>query len=130
MLPDEQTGVEKMSEHMNGEKYNWPRFCKVLGEKGPDLLIGVEKNVIDSFIRNQAKSTDEFLSYDMEYVLSEAAAEGDLERGVIAALEEWKENIIANYFDFGTGLGDGIQNIEIDLESKIIDELVEAAKPS
>ena len=119
-----------MSEHMNGEKYNWPRFCKVLGEKGPDLLIGVEKKVIDSFIRDKAKSTDEFLSYDMEYVLSEAAAEGDLEGGVIAALEEWKENIISNYFDFGTGLGDGFQNIKIDPESEIIDELVEAAKPS
>jgi hypothetical protein len=119
-----------MSEDMNGEKYNWPRCCKVLGEKGSDLLIGVDKKVTDSFIRDKAKSSDEFLSYDMEYVLSEAAAEGDLERGVIAALEEWKENIIANYFDFGTGLGDGIQNIEIDLESKIIDELVEAAKPS
>jgi hypothetical protein len=118
-----------MSEDMNGEKYNWPRFCRVLGEKGPDLLIGVEKNVIESFIRNQAKSTDEFLSYDMEYVLSEAAAAGDLEEGVIAALEEWKENIISNYFDFGTGIGDGIQNMEIDLESKLIDELVEAAKP-
>lgn len=65
----------------------------------------------------------------MEYVLSEAAAEGDLERGVMAALEEWKENIIAIYFDFGTGLGDDIQNMEIDLQSKIIDELIEAAKP-
>ena len=118
-----------MSEHMNGEKYNWPRFCEVLGEKGPDLLTGVEKKVIDTFIRDKAKGTDEFLSYDMEYVLSEAAAAGDVEGGVIAALEEWKENIIANYFDFGTGLGDGIQKIGIDLESKIVAELVEAAKP-
>ena len=32
-----------MSEHMNGEKYNWLRFCEVLGEKGPDLLTGVDK---------------------------------------------------------------------------------------
>ena len=102
----------------------------MLGEKGPDLLIGVDKKVIDSFIRDKAKSSDEFLSYDMEYVLSEAAAAGDLAGGVIAALEEWKENIIANYFDFDTGLGDDIQNIEIDPESEIIDELVEAAKPS
>ena len=118
-----------MSEHMDGEKYNWPRFCGVLGEKGALLLTGVEKKVIDTFIRDNAKDTDEFLSYDMEYALSEAAAEGDLEGGVIAALEEWKENIIANYFDFGTGLGDDIPNIGIDLESKIIAELVEAAKP-
>jgi hypothetical protein len=65
----------------------------------------------------------------MEYVLSEAASEGNLEEGVIAALEEWKENIIANYNDFGAGAGAEIENIKIDLESKIFDELVEAAKP-
>jgi hypothetical protein len=118
-----------MSEHMTGEKYNWPRFYRLLGEKGPDLLTGVDKKVIDTFIRDQAKSTDEFYSYGMEYVLSEAAEEGNLEGGVLAALEEWKENIIANYFDFGTGLGDDIQTMEIDLDSKIIAELIEAATP-
>ena len=114
---------------MNEENYNWPRFYKLLGKKGPDLLTGVEKNVIDTFIRDEARETDEFLSYDMEEALSEGAAAGDLREGVINALEAWKESIISNYFDFGTGLGDDIQNIEIDLDSPIIDELVEAAKP-
>jgi len=64
-----------MSKDMNGEKYNWPRCCKVLGEKVPDVLIGVDKEVIDCFVREKAKGTDEFLSYDTEYVLSEAAAD-------------------------------------------------------
>lgn len=40
---------------MSAENYNWPRFYKVLGEKGPDLLIGVDKKVIDCFIRGQEK---------------------------------------------------------------------------
>lgn len=114
---------------MDEEKYNWPRFYTLLGEKGPDLLIGVEKNVIDTFIRDHSRETDEFCSYDVELALSEGASEGDLRGGVINALEAWKETIISNYFDFGTGLGEGIKNIGIDLESKIIDELVEAAKP-
>ena len=125
MLPDNLTGFE----NMNSENYNWPRFYKVLGEKGPDVLIGVDKKVIDSFIRDKAKNTDEFYTYDIEIYLSEGASAGDLREGVINALEAWKESIISNYFDFGTGLGDGIENIEIDFESKIIDELVEAAKP-
>ena len=28
---------------MNEENYNWTLFYTVLGEKGPDLLIGIEK---------------------------------------------------------------------------------------
>ena len=63
---------------MSEEKYNWPRFYRLLGEKGIDLLIGVEKNVIDCFIRDQAKETDEFYSFDMEEALSDGASAGDL----------------------------------------------------
>jgi hypothetical protein len=42
MFPENLTRVENMNE----ENYNWPRFNKVLGEKGPDLLIGVDYKVI------------------------------------------------------------------------------------
>jgi hypothetical protein len=115
------------------EVYDWAGFYRALCEHGPHLLLGIDggdgaNGGLFDMIASVAVDTDAFWSEGLQSVLADAATEGDLEAGVLSALDIWRENVVAELSDdFGVALD--WNAVTIDAESPLIEELVEAAAP-
>ena len=107
--------------------YNWTRFYKALCQKGPTLLLGVNKNLRE-IIKMSAANTDMFWSEGLEELLRMGAVDGDVRAGVLSALGLWRENVL-DVLDSSYGIDLDWDAVFIDDTSSIIDELVEAALP-
>jgi len=115
--------MEKSNNHL----YNWTRFYRALCRHGPDLLLGVDENLIE-FIKMSAADTDMFWSEGLEEYLRIGAADGDMRAGVLSALDLWRENVLdALSSSFGIELD--WEMVSIDEGSPLIDQLVQAALP-
>lgn len=107
--------------------FNWTRFYQALCRHGPDLLLGVDENLIE-FIKMSAADTDMFWSEGLEEWLRIGAADGDMRAGVLSALDLWRENVL-DALDSSFGIELDWEVVAIDIESPLIEELVEAALP-
>jgi hypothetical protein len=107
--------------------FNWTRFYQALCRHGPDLLLGVDENLIE-FIKMSAADTDMFWSEGLEEWLRIGAADGDMRAGVLSALDLWRENVL-DALDSSFGIELDWEVVAIDIESPFIEELVEAALP-
>ena len=112
-----------------GETYDWTGFYRALCEHGPELLVGMdEHDGVREVIVMVAADTDDFWSDGLQPLLAEGAADGDVRTGVLAALELWRENVLATLSaNFGIELG--WDTVTIDADSPLIGDLVEAATP-
>ena len=112
-----------------GETYDWTGFYRALCEHGPDLLVGMdEDDGVREVIAMVAADTDDFWSDGLQPLLAEGAADGDLRSGVLAAVELWRENVLAALSaNFGIELG--WDTVTIDADSPLIGDLVKAATP-
>jgi hypothetical protein len=107
--------------------YNWPRFYKALSQKGPTLLLGVDED-LRGIIQMSAEDTDMFWSEGLEENLRIGAADADMRSGVLSALELWRENVL-DALESSFGIELDWETVVIDDESRLIDELVDAALP-
>jgi len=110
--------------YSNNNPYNWPRFYTALCRQGPDLLLGVDENLIE-FIKMSASTTDMFWSEGLEESLAIGFADGDTRAGVLSALEIWRENVL-DTLNASFGIELDWDTVCIDDTSPLIDELVEA----
>ena len=109
------------------DTYNWSEFYKRLCRHGPNLLVGISKDMRE-IIEINAASTDMFWSEGLEECLAGGAADGCLREGVLSALQLWRENVLdALETNFGIELDWDL--VRMDDASPLIDELVEAASP-
>ena len=107
------------------KSYDWSSFYDSLCQHGPELLLGIDDDVRE-IIAITAETTDTFWSDGLQEQMSIASEEG-LRAGVLAALEVWRENVIAALDDnFGIQLDRGA--VRIDPESPILTALVAAAQ--
>jgi len=111
------------------ETYNWTSFYLALCKLGPRLLLGIgEEDGVREVIAMTATETDSFWSDGLQDLLVDHAAGGDLRAGVVAALELWRENVLATLSDdFGIDLDWAA--VTIDADSSLIDDLVDSATP-
>ena len=111
------------------ETYDWAGFYGALCSHGPQLLLGADdEDGSREVIVALAATTDEFWSDGLQDVLAHSAAEGDLRTGVLATLELWRENVLTTLSEsYGIELEWGA--VTIDVDSPLVDQLVEAATP-
>jgi hypothetical protein len=107
--------------------YNWTRFYRALCQHGPDLLIGVDEDILE-VIRMSSQSTDMFWSDGLEELLRMGAVDGDMRAGVLSALDVWRENVL-DALESSYGIELDWEVVSIDIESPLIDDLVGAALP-
>jgi hypothetical protein len=114
-------------EDSNKNPYNWTSFYQALCRHGPDLLLGVDEDLIE-VIKMSAADTDMFWSDGLEECLAIGAADGDMRVGVLSALDLWRENVLdALSSSFGIDLD--WEMVSIDEGSPLINQLVQAALP-
>jgi|GEM_PF-1171992 len=107
--------------------YNWTRFYNALCRQGPNLLLGVDEDLLE-IIKISASTTDMFWSEGLEECLAIGAADGNMRAGVIFALDLWRENVL-DALSSSYGIELDWEMVSINDTSPIIDELVEAALP-
>jgi hypothetical protein len=106
------------------EGYDWAGFYRALCDRGPRLLEGIDDETREIVVL--VAETDSFWSEDMESVLAEGAGRGEMQSGVLAALEVWRENVLtALSEEYAIDLDWAV--VTIDAGSPLIDELVRAA---
>jgi hypothetical protein len=69
-----------------------------------------------------------FWSDGLEELLRMGAVDGDMREGVLSALDLWRENVL-DAIESSYGIELNWKAISIDIESSLVDELVEAALP-
>jgi hypothetical protein len=69
-----------------------------------------------------------FWSDGLEELLRMGAVDGDMRKGVLSALDLWRENVL-DAIESSYGIELNWKAVSIDIESHLIDELVEAALP-
>ena len=112
-----------------GETCNWPDFYQALCWLGPQLLRGIDDEGVVEIITMTAADTDSFWSDDLQPLLDDGAADGDLLKGVLAALEQWRQNVLSKLSeDFCIDLD--TNKVTIDVDSPLINNLVDAAVPN
>jgi hypothetical protein len=104
---------------------NWSNFYNLLCELGPDLLLGIDDETRD-MIRMAGSSTDMFWSEELQVLLEEGAVSESIRDGVLMSVGHWRENVLISLADnFGFELD--WQAVQLDENSPLIDQLVEAA---
>lgn len=105
--------------------YDWSSFYQALCQHGPNLLLGIDDEVRE-IIAMTAETSDMYWSDGMEEQMAIGAEEG-LRAGVLAALEVWRENVLAALdSNFGILLDRG--TVRINKDSPLLIELEKAAK--
>lgn len=105
--------------------FDWSSFYITLCQQGPELLLGIDDEVRE-LIAMLAGTTDTFWSEGMQEQMA-IASEESLRAGVLAALDVWRENILAALdSDFGIPLDRGA--VRIDNDSPILSALLAAAQ--
>ena len=111
------------------EKYDWAGFYGALCSSSHHLLRGIDGDDDIREIISLVSDTDAFWSEGLQSLLADAAADGDLRRGVLASLDLWRENVLTVLSeDFAVDLDWG--TVIIDIDSPLIEDLVRAATPS
>jgi len=126
MYEQSKNGEEQMQESKSNQ-YNWSRFYRALCQHGPDLLIGVDEDMLE-VIKMSSQSTDMFWSDGLEDLLTVGAADGDMRAGVLSALDLWRENVL-DALETNYGIELDWNAVSIDQKSTLVDQLVEAASP-
>ena len=75
------------------ESFDWSGFYTTLCRHGPSLLVGINEGLRD-VIGEVASTTDMFWSQGLQVLLEQDAANGDLQAGVLAAFDRWRENVL------------------------------------
>ncbi len=110
------------------DNYDWTGFYGALCEHSHRLLQGIADDETREIISLVAE-TDDFWSDGLQSLLSEAAGDGDLLRGVLDALGLWRETVLTVLSeDYAVDLD--WSAVTIDVDSPLIAEMVEAATPS
>ena len=109
------------------DTYDWSCFYDALCERAEHLLLGIDYE--DREVISLVAETDAFWSDGLQSLLAMAARDGDLNRGVRDVLDAWRDNVITVLSgDFAMDLD--WSAVVIDVDSPLIEELVEAATPS
>jgi len=109
------------------ESYEWSGFYGALCARGPRLLEGIDDEIRD--IIALTAETDSFWSDGLQSALADGASRGELRSGVLAAVELWRENVLAVLSDdYAIDLDRG--SVTVDAGNPVIDELVAAATPA
>jgi hypothetical protein len=102
---------------------DWTAFYQTLCARGHEALAGID-DADRELIFTIASTTDTFWSDGLQAALEAGAADGDVRRGVLAALDTYRDNVrSALSADFGISLG----RVSVDEASPVVDALVEAA---
>lgn len=109
------------------DTYDWPGFYGALGEYGPELLNGLDRDT-RRVVAMLATDTDRFWSDGLQDLLTQGASDGDLRAGVLMTLELWRENVLTALSD-DFGMEFDWAAISIDTASPLVDALVVAATP-
>lgn len=109
--------------------YDWSAFYRALCEHGPYLLLGIDdEDGVREIIVMTAADTDSFWSDGLQALLADHATGDDLQGGVVAVLELWRENVLMTLSD-DYGIDLEWSAVVIDADSPLIGVLVEAATP-
>lgn len=104
---------------------NWASFYNMLCRQGPDLLLGIDED-LRAVIKETSLTTDMFWSEELQVLLEEKAASGELKEGVMLVLEQWRENVLASLAaDFG--FEQNSKSVGLDKGSPLIEELLATA---
>ncbi len=112
---------------MSPVDYDWSGFYRVLNVHGPALLTGLGPSERE-LVAEIAGTEDTFWSDGLQDLLAAGAAAGDLRSGVLAAVELWRENVLAELTE-DIGLEIEWASVTVDEGSPLIDALVAAATP-